>query len=116
MLNCSHRFQNFFRSKSLNIFTKSNGQCIQGGESSDVVAIPRRFVHEGDSVWVMDGDKLKIAKATIVWRDEDEVLIRGGVAAGDAIVTSKISTPVDGMKLRTESTTSEPEKRAEVSK
>ncbi len=89
---------------------------IQGGESRNVVALSRRYVHEGDSVHLMKDDKLQIAKAVIVWRDEDEVLIRGGVAEGDEVVVSKISTPVDGMKLRTESTQAEPAKRAEVAK
>jgi hypothetical protein len=36
----------------------------------------------------------------VVWRDRERVLVAGGLAAGERVVTSAIPTPVNGMRLR----------------
>lgn len=78
---------------------------IEGTPMQDVCVVPRAALREGDEVWVMDAnDQLAVRKVEIVWRREDAVLVRSGIESGDRIVTNRLSTPIPGMKLRTEST------------
>lgn len=66
-----------------------------------VVAVPRRALRDGKAVWVLAPEgKLEIREVEIVWRDEDEVLVKRGVAPGERIITSRLSAPVAGMPLK----------------
>ncbi len=74
---------------------------IEGQEVNDVFVIPRTAVHEGEQIWIMDSsDRLDVREPEIVWRTEMDVLISGGLAAGEKVVTSNIPTPVPGILLR----------------
>lgn len=75
---------------------------IEGREVPDVARIPRTWLHEGDTVWVMTSENtLDIRQSTVIWGADDEVLISEGLRAGDTIVTSALAAPVQGMLLRT---------------
>jgi RND family efflux transporter MFP subunit len=75
--------------------------AIEGRTLSDVVAVPRRAVHEGNLLWIMTPeDTLEIRPVDIVWRDRDRALVAQGLAAGERVVTSAIPTPVNGLRLR----------------
>lgn len=90
---------------------------ISGGASESVVALPRTSIHEGDLLHVYKDGALEVRDVTIVWGDENEVLVRGGIEPGETYVTSKIGTPIPGMKLRTaDSKKPESAERAEVAK
>lgn len=68
---------------------------------ADSYLIPRRAVREGDRIWIADENlQLQFRKVAILWRKETEVIVRDGIAENDAIITSLISSPVPGMKLR----------------
>lgn len=74
---------------------------IEGRTLEGAVEVPRVAVREGDQVWVMGADdRLEVRSLDIVWRDEGALLVRGGVAPGDRLVTSTLATPVPGMKVR----------------
>ena len=76
---------------------------IEGGELSDVFELPRSALREGESVWLLDDQgQLAVKPAEIVWHKKDSVLVRNGLQPGDRIVTTRIATPIPGMKLRTE--------------
>jgi len=76
---------------------------IEGPVLDDVVAVPRRALREGDRIWVMNADdKLEIREANIVWRRENDVLLRDSVDEGERIIVSSIATPVPGLGLRAE--------------
>lgn len=72
---------------------------IEGAPLEAVVAIPRKAVRDGDKVWVLADGKLEIRDIDIAWRERDVVLAKGGIAADDKIITSRLSAPVAGMKL-----------------
>lgn len=68
-----------------------------------VVEVPRAALHEGNRVYVMNGeDRLEIRDVRVAWSRRDTVLVDDGVEDGERIVTSFLPTPVHGMALRTE--------------
>jgi len=74
---------------------------IEVGRLTGVIAVPRDQIHEGDHVYLMDGEgRLEVRRVNVAWRDENEVLVRSGLEAGDRMVTSRLSSPVTGTLLR----------------
>ncbi len=84
---------------------------IMGAETDDVLELPRVALRNDDQVFVMTADNtLAVKNVQVVWRRPDTVLIQrsnAGLEAGDAIITSPLSAPIDGMKLRTKSSSAE---------
>ena len=73
---------------------------IDAGVLRDVYVIPRRAVRENDRVWVRDGEgQLRIREVRIVHRRTDDVLVGEGLATGDEVVTTLLTSPVPGMAL-----------------
>jgi RND family efflux transporter MFP subunit len=76
---------------------------ILGRTVADVVAVSRSHVHDGDKVWLMDGEGLlRIHTLDPVYAGEDVLLVADGLEAGQRLVVSEIATPVEGMPLRLE--------------
>lgn len=73
-------------------------------ESARLVEIRREAVRDGDEVFVFADGKLEIRSIEIAWRRRDTVLVRDGLSAGDKVITSQIAAPVEGMALRTDTT------------
>jgi multidrug efflux pump subunit AcrA (membrane-fusion protein) len=74
---------------------------IEAGVQEDVYVIPRKALRENDRIWVRDADgKLAIRSVSIVWRRQEDVLVRNGFEAGDELVTSHLASVVPGMPLR----------------
>lgn len=75
---------------------------IEGRPLSDVVRLDRDHVRDDDTAWVMERDTLRIRDLRIVMRDAEHAYVRGGLAPGDRVVTTNLSTVVDGAPLRLE--------------
>lgn len=75
---------------------------ITGREEASVAVVPRSAVHNGDSIWVHSDGTLDIRTIESVWGDEETVWISSGIQPGESYVISRIATPIQGMKLRTE--------------
>ncbi len=76
---------------------------FEGRELANVATLPRNLVRADDQVWVLAPDgTLDIRDVEVVLRGRDEILITSGLNPGDRIVTTDLSTPVQGMQLRTE--------------
>jgi hypothetical protein len=74
---------------------------IEGNGNRELIAVPRRAVHDGSKVYVVSNDgTLDIRPVDIAWRTLETVLVEGGLDAGDKIITSAIAAPIEGMKLR----------------
>jgi len=74
---------------------------IEGRQLPKAVALDREAVRDGDTVWVMTEDnRLSIRPVTIAFRNQDTVLVTGGIAQGERLVTSNLPAPVAGMALR----------------
>ncbi|TNE47997.1 MAG: efflux RND transporter periplasmic adaptor subunit [Deltaproteobacteria bacterium] len=73
---------------------------ILGRELPSMVVLASKYVHN-NKVWVMDdNDKLAIREISVMFRDEERVFISSGLKEGERVVTTLLSTPVEGMPLR----------------
>jgi hypothetical protein len=68
----------------------------------NAIRLPRVALRNGRNVYVMNDDNLlEIREVQIVWTEPDAVLVTGGLGPEERVVTSRISTPVPNMLLRT---------------
>ena len=76
---------------------------IDGTPQKSVISIDRKHVHDGNLVWIMDDqDRLNIRTVSILFRGKSNVLVTSGVKAGERLVTTDLSAPVNNMPLRLE--------------
>ena len=74
---------------------------LAGKTVENAVSLEPSWVHGDDEVWVMDSeDKLAFRTIQVALRSSDQVIATSGLAAGERIVTSRLASPVPGMKLR----------------
>jgi RND family efflux transporter MFP subunit len=76
---------------------------IEGRQLDGVVRVPRTAVHNGDTVWVVDGREgqgsLQRRTVSVGWKEGDDVLVTDGLASGDRVVVSPLSVPLEGTKV-----------------
>ncbi len=64
-------------------------------------SVPRVALAEGDKVWLADADdRLELRPLDIAWRDEDSVVVRGGLRPGDRLLLSRVARALPGEKVR----------------
>lgn len=76
---------------------------IQAKKLENVVRLNRDYVRQDDTVWVMADDTLDIRNVNIIFRDATYAYITEGLNDGEQIVTTNLSTVVEGSPLRLES-------------
>jgi RND family efflux transporter MFP subunit len=75
---------------------------ISGRPVADVVRIPRDHLRQNDRVWLMVDGQLRIRDVEVVLRDRRHAYIRSGIDADSLVVTTNLSTVVEGAPLRVE--------------
>lgn len=75
---------------------------IQGKEIENVFRIKRDYIRNDETVWVMEDGELHIKKVNIIFRDSDYAYINEGLNDNDKVVTTNLSTVVEGSPLRLE--------------
>ena len=81
---------------------------IQGQELAPFAKVDRRWIHDQDTVWIMNADNaLEIRRVTIAYLGQQEVFISEGLETGDRLVVTDISAPTEGMSLRLSSSRSD---------
>jgi len=85
---------------------------IEGRPIENVVRVSREYVREGDTIWVMQENKLAIRNVDIVFRDAEYAYVRQGLEDGDEVVTTTLATVAEGIGLRKENGPNEPEANA----
>lgn len=73
---------------------------IEGRPIDDVVRLSRNYVHQRDTVWVINDNKLEIRETKIIFRDADYAYIQDGLESGDEVVTTTLATVAEGIGLR----------------
>ena len=74
--------------------------ALEGPTRRDVYELPRGVLREGDELWIRGVDsRLVIRPATVVGESIDTVIVDLELAPGEAIITSSIVTPVNGLLL-----------------
>ena len=77
--------------------------AIMGRKLTDVYRIPRSALRDNSTIWVLEADStLGILPVETVWRDAEHVLMKDGIADGQRLIVSDLSTPVAGMPLKEE--------------
>jgi RND family efflux transporter MFP subunit len=74
---------------------------IDGPELKNVITLPRKVLHEGNIIWIMDKKGLLATqRVTVVWKTRDQVMISSGIESGQRVVVTNFSGAYPGMKLR----------------
>ncbi len=71
-------------------------------ELKDVVRLNRDYLRKNETVWVMEEGKLSIKQVEVLFLDEVYAYIKNGLSDQDQIITTSLSTVVEGAALRTE--------------
>ncbi|MCD4750841.1 MAG: efflux RND transporter periplasmic adaptor subunit [Thermoanaerobaculales bacterium] len=74
---------------------------ISGHDLEQVVAVPRHAIHEGNMVWIVEGENLKIVPVTTARTDLDTAYVVEGLEPGDLVVISQLDAVTNGMVVRT---------------
>jgi len=75
---------------------------IEGKTLNNVARVDRALLRGEDRVWLMGSDgRLQMRTVTIPFRGPHSVLVSAGLAAGERLVVTDLSAPVEGMALRT---------------
>lgn len=74
---------------------------IEGRPVEGAVRLPREYLRADDTVWVMQDGALDVRDVRIEVRDEQYVYVSEGLEDGDRVVTTNLTTVVDGAPLRT---------------
>lgn len=74
---------------------------LAGQPLDDTTEIPRVALVDDDKVWLAVGGKLTLRTVEVVWRTATSVLVRG-LSPGDAVVTTPLATPTEGMSVSIE--------------
>jgi len=74
---------------------------LLGHELENTASIPRPSLHKDNKVWVIDeNNKIHFRKVEVALYDNNEVIIQGGLADGEMIVTSPLKAVTEGMIVR----------------
>lgn len=74
---------------------------INAGVLNDVYVIPRAALRENDELWLLTKDgRLDIRKVEVLWRRIDEVLLTVEEPLEEAVIVSRLVSPVPGMRIR----------------
>jgi len=74
---------------------------IIGKMVDNIFSIPSHALHNGDQVWIVKDNKLKIQKVHVLRIDKKYAYINSVLEDGDVIVTSPLDVITDNMKIRT---------------
>ncbi|MCB9783062.1 MAG: efflux RND transporter periplasmic adaptor subunit [Candidatus Omnitrophica bacterium] len=74
---------------------------IEAGEMSEVYPIPRTAMRENEKIWVCTPDnRLEIRQVDVVWRRDEDLLVRNRIKPGDRLIVSRLSKILPGMEVR----------------
>lgn len=74
---------------------------IRGKELEEVIRLNRDYIRNEETVWVMEDSLLRIKEVDIAFQDAEYAYITGGLEASDFVVTTNLTTVVNGAPLRT---------------
>jgi RND family efflux transporter MFP subunit len=71
------------------------------GREGKYLRIPRRALRTGNEVWLIEGDSVvRIRPVEVLQRGDNDVIVRGDLEPGVAIITDGVSLATDGMRVR----------------
>jgi len=73
---------------------------IKGRQVEHVFVLPRHVVHPGNVVYIFKDDLLTIREVHVLRAFKDTVIVDEGLSEGDLIVSTPLSSAVEGMRVR----------------
>ena len=75
---------------------------LEGREVERVIVVPRAAVHQGRHVWVVDDDeRLEQRSFEVLWGSDEELFVSSSeLREGDRVVTSPLTSPIEGTRVR----------------
>ncbi len=73
---------------------------IEGQTIDNVYVIPNKSVREGSYIYAVRDGKLAKLYITILWQDDQNVLISDGINEGELIVTTSLNSTLTGAKVK----------------
>lgn len=67
---------------------------------SNVVRLPQTALYGGDTIFVVQDHRLAARKVELVGAAKADILVRGDVQAGEAVMTSRLSKAEPGLKVK----------------
>lgn len=67
---------------------------------SNVVRLPQTALYGGDTVYVVEDERLAARRVELVGAAKADILVRGEVKAGEAVMTSRLSKVEAGLKVK----------------
>ena len=68
-------------------------------------AVPTTAIRADDTVWTLSAqDRLEVRFVEILGRGQERTLVGAGLTAGDRVIVSHLSNPIDGLLVRTAET------------
>lgn len=77
---------------------------LTGKKIDRAYLLPRSAIHPGNMVYLADNSHLSIQPVEVLRRLNDSVYVGKGLNDGDLVITTQISAPREGMKLRLQHT------------
>ncbi|MCP3914112.1 MAG: efflux RND transporter periplasmic adaptor subunit [bacterium] len=73
---------------------------IDGRTAHDIFVLPRTALRGTDRVHVVVGEgRLAFRSVEILWSDDAQVVVSGGLVEGDVVVLTPLAAPIEGMRL-----------------
>ena len=85
---------------------------LHGEVLPEVAVLPASALRDGEQVWIMNDNHLKIRQVQVLRRARDEVVIGEGLQAGERVVLTNVAGAAEGMKLRAVAAKTKPEAAA----
>jgi hypothetical protein len=80
--------------------------AIEGQKFERAFSIPREAVYEGSKVWLTQPDSTIVAREiSPAWGDAANLYVTDGLKDGEELVTTRLSSPITGMKVTKSLTT-----------
>lgn len=74
---------------------------LLGAAVATGVSLDRSHLHDGNRVWLMNGEgQLEIREVEVLFRNREQVIVGKGLQDGERLVTTQLSSPVTGTPLR----------------
>lgn len=73
---------------------------IEGKPIANVIRLKRNYIRQNNTVWVMQDSVLHIKPVNIVTTDQEYAYINKGIDENDKVITTNLSTVVEGEPLR----------------
>ena len=73
---------------------------IEGEDVDKTIKISRRYIREGDKIYIVSDGIMRIVAPEFVSKTRDYVIIKEGGLDGADLITSPVSMPADGIKVK----------------